>query len=247
MSPVAHSHVPVSFCPLLCAVVGSLNAFCSMTSQTISTQKCNHCSQLVVACVLTPSIPYPSSVNYSVPRQMSTFALTVYRHTCPSPTKPDGPPLNIDFWDTAGQERFNSMHPSYYYRAHACLLVFDAQRKLTYTHLDHWYDELQRQRPGLPVIVAANKVDAAEDAVNKAFAFTKKRGGCVGGVRFVSAADGRNVVRVMKELIGVADEYRRRGNEADFTGEVMDVLDYFDRKEKAAGATGKAVEEEKTG
>ena len=28
-----------------------------------------------------------------------------------------------DFWDTAGQERFNSMHPSYYYKAHACLLV----------------------------------------------------------------------------------------------------------------------------
>jgi hypothetical protein len=28
-----------------------------------------------------------------------------------------------DFWDTAGQERFNSMHPSYYHRAHACILV----------------------------------------------------------------------------------------------------------------------------
>jgi len=28
-----------------------------------------------------------------------------------------------DFWDTAGQERFASMHPSYYYRAHACVLV----------------------------------------------------------------------------------------------------------------------------
>jgi hypothetical protein len=28
-----------------------------------------------------------------------------------------------DFWDTAGQERFASMHPSYYYRAHACILV----------------------------------------------------------------------------------------------------------------------------
>ena len=28
-----------------------------------------------------------------------------------------------DFWDTAGQERFNSMHPSYYHQAHACILV----------------------------------------------------------------------------------------------------------------------------
>ena len=28
-----------------------------------------------------------------------------------------------DFWDTAGQERFNSMHPSYYHQAQACILV----------------------------------------------------------------------------------------------------------------------------
>ena len=28
-----------------------------------------------------------------------------------------------DFWDTAGQERFNSMHPSYYHNAHACIMV----------------------------------------------------------------------------------------------------------------------------
>ena len=176
---------------------------------------------------------------------MSTFALTVYRHNCPSPTKPDGPSLAIDFWDTAGQERFNSMHPSYYYRAHACLLVFDASRKITYTHLEQWYSELQRQRPGLPVIVAANKVDAAEEAVSKAFAFTSKHKECVGPVRFVSAADGRNVVRVMRELIGVADEYRRKGNEADFTGEVMDALDYFDRKAKTQSAA-KPAEEEKS-
>lgn len=29
----------------------------------------------------------------------------------------------LDFWDTAGQERFSNMHPSYYYQAHACILV----------------------------------------------------------------------------------------------------------------------------
>ena len=30
---------------------------------------------------------------------------------------------DTDIWDTAGQERFNSMHPSYYHGAHACVLV----------------------------------------------------------------------------------------------------------------------------
>ena len=61
--------------------------------------------------------------------------------------------------DTAGQERFNSMHPSYYYRAHACILVFDVTRKVTYQHLQEWYDELMQYRPGLPTLVVANKID----------------------------------------------------------------------------------------
>lgn len=30
--------------------------------------------------------------------------------------------VKVDFWDTAGQETFNRMHPSYYYRAHCCIL-----------------------------------------------------------------------------------------------------------------------------
>ncbi len=42
----------------------------------------------------------------------------------------------------AGQERFNTMHASYYAGAHACILVFDVTRKVTYKNLDHWYDEL---------------------------------------------------------------------------------------------------------
>lgn len=46
----------------------------------------------------------------------------------------------LDFWDTAGQERFKSMHPSYYHRADACILVFDVTRRVTYDNLKAWYD-----------------------------------------------------------------------------------------------------------
>ena len=28
-----------------------------------------------------------------------------------------------DIWDTAGQERFQNLHPSYFYKAHACIMV----------------------------------------------------------------------------------------------------------------------------
>jgi Rab-like protein 2 len=53
------------------------------------------------------------------------------------------PQVAVDFWDTAGQERFNSMHPSYYHGAHACIMCFDITRKITYTNLSKWWQELQ--------------------------------------------------------------------------------------------------------
>ena len=43
-------------------------------------------------------------MNDYVPRQMSTYALTVFRHRAHTE---DGRTIEIDFWDTAGQERFN--------------------------------------------------------------------------------------------------------------------------------------------
>lgn len=64
-----------------------------------------------------------------------------------------------DFWDTAGQERFHSLHPSYYHQAHACIMVFDATRKVTYKNLSRWYDELRQYRSMIPCFCAANKID----------------------------------------------------------------------------------------
>jgi GTPase SAR1 family protein len=40
------------------------------------------------------------------------------------------------------------MHASYYYRAHACIMVFDVTRKVTYKNLETWYDELQEHCKG---------------------------------------------------------------------------------------------------
>ena len=52
------------------------------------------------------------------------------------------------------------MHPSYYHQAHACLLVFDVTRKVTYQNLAAWYKELREYRSDIPCIVLANKIDA---------------------------------------------------------------------------------------
>jgi Rab-like protein 2 len=95
--------------------------------------------------------------NYQ-PEQLSTYALTLFHHQT---QLPDGRKAAVDFWDTAGQERFNNMHPSYYYGAHACILVFDVTRKITYKNLSTWYEELREYRPNIPCICVANKIDSA--------------------------------------------------------------------------------------
>ena len=75
------------------------------------------------------------------PQQLSTYALTLYRwdikrsyeikmYATRYRTKVGTRDVLIDFWDTAGQERFNTMHRSYYHQAHACIMVFDATRKV---------------------------------------------------------------------------------------------------------------------
>ena len=99
------------------------------------------------------------------PRRLSTHALTLYRKNVmlgsnsrldddstnsninnsinnSDNENDDCKPIKVDFWDTAGQEKFSSLHPTYYYQAHACILVFDVTRKSTYHNLQRWYDEL---------------------------------------------------------------------------------------------------------
>jgi Rab-like protein 2 len=132
------------------------------------------------------------------PRTASTYALTLFRHNY---TDEQNTNFAIDFWDTAGQEQFNKLHASYYYQANACILVFDVTRKITYKNLETWYKELRHYCPDIPVICVANKVDADSGMAKKKFNFPANH-----NLPFfcVSAADGTNVVRVVKEAIKLA-------------------------------------------
>ncbi|KAK9958748.1 hypothetical protein ABG768_010853 [Culter alburnus] len=157
------------------------------------------------------------------PQQLSTYALTLYKYT----TTINGQTILVDFWDTAGQERFRSMHPSYYHKSHACIMVFDVQRKITYKNLPNWYKELREYRPEIPCLVVANKIDADIKVTQKSFNFAKKQGL---PFYFVSAADGTNVVKVFKDAIQMALSYKKNSN--DFMDEVMRELENFDLESK---------------
>ena len=65
----------------------------------------------------------------------------------------------VDIWDTAGQDQYHSLHSSYYFGAHVCILVFDLTRKETYKHLTNWYGEMRAMCPNIPCILVANKID----------------------------------------------------------------------------------------
>ncbi|XP_074840360.1 rab-like protein 2B isoform X1 [Carettochelys insculpta] len=157
------------------------------------------------------------------PQQLSTFALTLYKYT----TNVDGKNILVDFWDTAGQERFQSMHASYYHKAHACIMVFDVQRKVTYKNLSNWYKELREFRPEIPCIVVANKIDADMKMTQKSFNFARKFNL---PFYFVSAADGTNVVKLFSDAIKLAVAYKQ--NSGDFMDEVMRELENFELQKK---------------
>jgi len=152
------------------------------------------------------------------PQQLSTYALTLYRYR----TKVSERDVLIDFWDTAGQERFNTMHRSYYHQAHACIMVFDATRKVTYKNLTTWYTELRQYRPAIPTLLAANKIDENMEVTTKSFAFAGKNDL---PLYYVSAADGTNVVKMFRDAIDAAVKYK--DNPTDIDDQILEELDNF--------------------
>jgi Rab-like protein 2 len=112
------------------------------------------------------------------------------------------------------------MHPSYYHQAHACILVFDVTRKVTYKNLQHWYSELRQHRPDIPCILVANKIDVDYKVTQKSFKFARNNHL---PFYFVSAADGTNVVKVFREAVKAAVAYKQ--NSTDFLDQVMQELE----------------------
>lgn len=150
-------------------------------------------------------------------RQLSTYALTMYRHVA----RVDGRPLKVDIWDTAGQEQYNNLHPSYYFMANCCILVFDVTRKPTYDNLKRWYAEIGQHCPNIPTVLVANKIDAKPEVTKKKFQFAEKHGL---PFYFASAADGTNVVRIFEDCLALA--LRNKESPGDsYLKDVLEVLD----------------------
>lgn len=91
-------------------------------SPTPSTEVDSHPSWHPGACVPTAAAVWPPC-----PRVCLVLPHAEVLRVCRLlPSSPSGSQSCVpiaDFWDTAGQERFQSMHASYYHKAHACIMV----------------------------------------------------------------------------------------------------------------------------
>ncbi|KAJ9597816.1 hypothetical protein L9F63_011311 [Diploptera punctata] len=160
-------------------------------------------------------------LNGYKPHQLSTYALTLFRY----PTKVDNESVvvvlyNFRFLGYSRTRDVESLHPTYYHQAHACIMVFDATRKVTYKNLTNWYQELRQYRPQIPVFCAANKIDANMDVTQKSFAFPQKHSI---PLYYVSASDGTNVVKLFRDAIQAAVKYKK--NPPDLTDQIMEELE----------------------
>ncbi|RUP48860.1 P-loop containing nucleoside triphosphate hydrolase protein, partial [Jimgerdemannia flammicorona] len=89
----------------------------------------------------------------------------------------EGKKVMLQIWDTAGQERFQSLGVAYYRGADACVLVYDVNNFVTFSHLDHWRSEFLKQSsipydhssspPDFPFILIGNKIDLDDRVVSR--------------------------------------------------------------------------------
>jgi len=79
--------------------------------------------------------------------------------------------IRLQLWDIAGQERFGHMTRVYYKEAVGAMIVFDVTREKTFQAVTKWKqdidDNLAEHGVGIPVVLLANKIDLAEEPVDK--------------------------------------------------------------------------------
>jgi small GTP-binding protein len=69
--------------------------------------------------------------------------------------------IRIQLWDIAGQERFGNMTRVYYREAVAGVVVYDLAREVTLEGALKWRQDISSKLGDIPVVLFANKSDAA--------------------------------------------------------------------------------------
>jgi len=75
--------------------------------------------------------------------------------------------VRLQLWDIAGQERFGHMTRVYYKEAVGAIIVFDVTRERTFQAVVKWKADIDENLGSIPVVLFANKIDLAEQPLEK--------------------------------------------------------------------------------
>ena len=79
--------------------------------------------------------------------------------------------IKMQIWDTGGEEKYTYVRPGYFMGAVGAIIAYDVTRPDTFRSIPKWMTEVQKFCPGIPIIIAENKIDLpraiAQDQVNK--------------------------------------------------------------------------------
>ena len=67
--------------------------------------------------------------------------------------------VKFQIWDTGGQERFSYTRPLYYKGAVGGMVVFDLTDRMSFEHLEKWFEEVEKSCVSIPLLLVGNKAD----------------------------------------------------------------------------------------
>jgi len=71
--------------------------------------------------------------------------------------------IKLSIWDTAGQEKYHALNKSYYQNSLGSVIVFDITDTVSYDKMQQWVKELAIVCPEIPIVIAGNKSDLADN------------------------------------------------------------------------------------
>ena len=112
--------------------------------------------------------------------------------------------VEMTIWDIMGEKGFRQLlKEAYFYGANGILAVCDLTRRSTLEDLDDWADHILRVVGDVPLIVAVNKADLADEAKFDEDAVSTFLSAYGASYVFTSAKTGENVQRAFASLAQV--------------------------------------------